>query len=58
MIIKLTTIKSIGKNIAVVVQKKSTPFKNPRNKGGSPSGVSEPPILATKKMKKTMSKHV
>ena len=54
MISKLTTIKSIGMNIAVVVQKKFTPFRNPRNRGGSPSGVSEPPMLATKKIKKTM----
>jgi len=28
----------MGFSIAVVVQKKSTPFKNPRNRGGSPSG--------------------
>ncbi len=36
-----------------VVQKNSTPFRKPRNSGGSPSGVSEPPALATRKMKKT-----
>ncbi len=35
------------------VQKKSTPFKKPRNSGGSPSGVSEPPALETMKMKNT-----
>ena len=43
----------MGKNIALVVQKKSTPFKKPKNKGGSPNGVSDPPIFATKKMKNT-----
>ena len=40
-----------------IVQKKSTPFRNPRNNGGSPSGVSEPPMLATRKMKKTTTTH-
>ncbi|MEY3286521.1 MAG: hypothetical protein RL500_1251 [Pseudomonadota bacterium] len=39
--------------MVVAVQKKSTPFRKPRNKGGSPSGVSEPPALLTMKMKKT-----
>ena len=39
--------------MAEVVQKKDTPFKNPKNKGGSPNGVKEPPILATKNIKKT-----
>ena len=37
------------------VQKKSTPLRKPRNSGGSPSGVSEPPALLTMKMKKTMT---
>ena len=36
-----------------VVQKKSIPCKKPKNKGGSPRGVKEPPILATRKIKKT-----
>ena len=45
---------SIGTSMAVVGQKKSTPFRNPRKSGGSPSGVSEPPTLATRKMKKTI----
>ena len=36
-----------------VVQKKSTPLRKPRNSGGSPSGVSAPPMLATRKMKNT-----
>ena len=36
-----------------VVQKKSTPCRKPRNSGGSPSGVSEPPMLETRKMKNT-----
>ena len=35
------------------VQKKSTPLRKPRNSGGSPSGVSPPPTLATRKMKNT-----
>ena len=35
------------------VQKNGTPRRKPRNRGGSPSGVSEPPMLATRKMKKT-----
>ena len=34
-------------------QKKSTPSKNPIKRGGSPSGVEIPPILAIKKIKKT-----
>jgi len=33
------------------VQKKGTPRKNPRNKGGSPRGVKSPPMLDTRKMK-------
>ena len=53
MIIKDITIKSIGINIALVVQKKSTPFKKPKNKGGSPNGVNDPPMFATKKIKNT-----
>ena len=36
-----------------MVQKKSTPLRKPRNNGGSPSGVSEPPALETMKMKNT-----
>ena len=47
-------MKIIGVIIAFVVQKKSTPFKKPRNSGGSPRGVNEPPIFATKKMKNTI----
>ena len=35
------------------VQKNSTPCRNPRKSGGSPSGVSEPPALETMKMKNT-----
>ena len=35
-----------------VVQKKETPFRKPRKSGGSPKGVSAPPTLATRKMKK------
>ena len=35
------------------VQKKSTPFKNPKNNGGSPKGVREPPALDTMKIKNT-----
>ena len=37
-----------------MTQKKGTPCRKPRNSGGSPSGVSEPPMLATRKMKKTI----
>ena len=37
----------------VVVQKKSTPRRKPTNSGGSPSGVSAPPMFETRKMKKT-----
>ena len=35
------------------VQLNSTPLRKPRNSGGSPSGVSEPPALETMKMKNT-----
>ena len=42
---------SIGVSKCTVVQKKSTPFKKPKNKGGSPSGVNAPPIFATKNIK-------
>ena len=38
--------------IVDAVQKKVTPRRKPRKKGGSPSGVKEPAILATMKMKK------
>ena len=48
-------MNSIGSSIAFVVQKKSTPFKKPRKSGGSPNGVNEPPILATRKIKKTIT---
>jgi hypothetical protein len=34
-------------------QKKSIPFKNPMNNGGSPNGVAAPPTFATKNMKNT-----
>ena len=50
-----TTINNIGIIIADVVQKKLTPFKNPKNSGGSPRGVNDPPIFATKKMKNTIT---
>ncbi len=36
------------------VQKKGTPCRNPRKSGGSPSGVSAPPMLLMRKMKKTI----
>ena len=35
------------------VQKNGMPRKYPRNSGGAPSGVRHPPMLATRKMKKT-----
>ena len=44
---------SISPNRCVVVQKKSTPLRKPRNSGGSPSGVSAPPMFDTRKMKNT-----
>ena len=47
--------KAADGSMWVVVQKKSTPRRKPRNSGGSPSGVSEPPMLETRKMKKTMT---
>ena len=53
MIISIMEAINIGNNKFVVVQKKSTPFKKPKNKGGSPNGVKEPPIFATKKIKNT-----
>src|SRR4030042_4676005 len=37
------------------VQKKGTPWRKPRKRGGSPKGVREPPILATKKIKKQIT---
>lgn len=55
MKISSVTTKSIGTSIAFVVQKKLTPFRNPKNNGGSPSGVNEPPIFATKKIKNTIT---
>ena len=38
-----------------MVQLNSTPCRKPRKSGGSPSGVSRPPMLDTRKMKKTMT---
>ena len=49
------TMNNIGTIIAEVVQKKFTPFKNPKNRGGSPRGVKEPPMFATRKIKKTIT---
>ena len=40
--------------MADVVQKKSTPFKKPKKRGGSPRGVNDPPMLATKNIKNTI----
>ncbi len=37
------------------VQKNGTPRRKPRKRGGSPSGVKRPPMLLTRKMKKTMT---
>ena len=34
-----------------MVQKKDTPRRNPRNRGGSPTGVRQPPIFDTMNMK-------
>ena len=52
---KQATMNSIGTNMADVVQKKSTPFRKPKKRGGSPKGVNEPPIFATKKIKKMIT---
>ena len=52
---KERAMKRNGKNMAFVVQKKSTPLRNPRKRGGSPNGVSDPPIFATRKIKKTIT---
>ena len=35
---------------APITQKKGTPRKNPKNNGGSPIGVNEPPMLLTIKI--------
>ena len=43
MIIKEITIKSIGISIALVVQKKSTPFKKPKNKDNVQGVAHNPP---------------
>ena len=45
----------MGANIADVVQKKLTPFKKPKNSGGSPKGVNDPPMFATRKIKNTIT---
>ncbi len=37
-----------------IVQKKGTLWRKPRKRGGSPSGVNDPPIFATRKIKKTI----
>ena len=50
-----TAISSIGRNRWTVGQKKLTPLRKPRNSGGSPSGVSAPPMLLTRKMKKMIT---
>ena len=44
----------IGMYILNKVHVKSTPFKKPKNKGGSPTGVNEPPIFDTKNIKNTI----
>ncbi len=46
-------MNSMGSSIASNVQRKSTPLRKPRKSGGSPSGVSEPPIFETRKIKNT-----
>ena len=45
----------MGINMADVVQKKSTPFRKPKKRGGSPKGVNEPPIFATRNIKKMIT---
>jgi len=49
--IKIDTAK-IHTGVSLNVQVNGTPFKKPRNKGGSPSGVRRPPILETRNIKK------
>tara|TARA_Y100000590_G_scaffold446165_1_gene579464 strand:- start:842 stop:1261 length:420 start_codon:yes stop_codon:yes gene_type:complete len=49
---KIIDVKSIGKNILSSGHSNGTPSRKPRNNGGSPSGESEPPMFATKKIKK------
>ena len=44
---------SVCSQICFRGQKNSTPRRKPTNSGGSPSGESAPPILATRMMKKT-----
>ena len=46
-------VNKVSSQICSAVHKNGTPFKKPKNKGGSPKGVSEPPILATKNIKNT-----
>ncbi|MNV87569.1 hypothetical protein D3C71_1817030 [compost metagenome] len=50
---RLAIRNSVCGKMCCSVQKKSTPLRKPRNSGGSPSGVSEPPALDTMKMKNT-----
>ena len=38
-----------------IVQKNGTPWRKPKNNGGSPKGVREPPMFATRKMKKMIT---
>ena len=45
--------QSVFRKRCLVVQKKLTPLRKPRKSGGSPKGVREPPMLATRKMKNT-----
>jgi len=52
---RMPETSSISVRMPVVTQKKGTPWRKPKNSGGSPSGVSEPPMLATRKMKKTIT---
>jgi len=49
---RLPTKNRVSGKMCFTVHKKSTPFKKPKNSGGSPNGVSEPPALETMKMKK------
>ena len=51
--IRITLINSMCGKSAVVVQKKGTLCRNPKKRGGSPRGVKEPPMLLTRKIKKT-----
>ena len=50
---RIAQVNSVSGQSVLPVQKKSTPRRKPRNRGGSPSGVRDPPMFDTSMMKKT-----